>query len=46
MTTASERGWPIVYPHLRYADPEAAIDGLTRVFGFREMARASHPERG
>jgi uncharacterized glyoxalase superfamily protein PhnB len=46
MSTASERGWPIVYAHLRYAEPEAAIDWLLRVFGFREVSRASHPERG
>jgi uncharacterized glyoxalase superfamily protein PhnB len=45
MRTASERGWPTVYPHLRYAAPEDAIDWLVRVFGFREVARASRPDR-
>jgi len=45
MSTASQRGWPTVYPHLRYAEPEDAIDWLVRVFGFREVARASRPDR-
>jgi len=45
MTTASEQGWPTVYPHLRYVRPGEAIAWLTRVFGFREVARASRPDR-
>ena len=42
---ASERGWPTVYPHLRYERPEEAIAWLGRVFGFREIARASRADR-
>jgi len=37
-------GWAPVYPHLRYADPLAAIAWLTRVFGFRERVRMARPD--
>ena len=40
------RDWAIVYPHLRYRDPVAAIDWLTRVFGFRERVRMARPDGG
>jgi len=45
VSAASERGWPAVYPHLRYERPEEAIAWLRRVFGFREIVRASRPDR-
>lgn len=32
-------GWAPVYPHLKYADPAAAIAWLARAFGFRERVR-------
>jgi len=37
-------GWPPVYAHLRYDDPDAAIPWLSRVFGLRERERMSHPD--
>jgi uncharacterized glyoxalase superfamily protein PhnB len=39
-------GWPRIRPHLIYDDPRAAIEWLTRVFGFRERsaARQTSPE--
>lgn len=39
------REWPPVYPHIRYADPERAIEWLSRVFGFRERVRMAKPDR-
>ena len=39
--SASERGWPTLYVHLRYQMPEDAIAWLVRVFGFREITRAT-----
>ncbi len=44
MSDAVVRGWAIVYPHLRYRDPIAAIEWLIRVFGFRERVRMSMPD--
>lgn len=35
-------GWPRIVPHLIYDDPGAAIEWLTRVFGFRERSAARH----
>jgi uncharacterized glyoxalase superfamily protein PhnB len=32
-------GWTLVYPHLRYEDPTAAIAWLGRVFGLLERVR-------
>jgi uncharacterized glyoxalase superfamily protein PhnB len=40
------RGWTSVYPHVRYEEPRAAIDWLTRVFGFRERVRMARPDGG
>ena len=42
--SASERGWPTLYVHLRYRKPEDAIEWLVRVFGFREITRANSPD--
>lgn len=39
-------GWAPVYPHLMYRDPEAAINWLVRVFGFRERVRMTDPHDG
>jgi uncharacterized glyoxalase superfamily protein PhnB len=44
MTSASERGWPTLYVHLRYERPEEAIAWLVRAFAFNEVTRASRPE--
>ncbi len=46
MTGDLTREWAPVYPHLRYRDPLAAIDWLTRVFGFRERVRMERPDGG
>ncbi len=35
-------GWPRIVPHLIYDDPAAAIDWLTRAFGFRERVARRH----
>lgn len=32
-------GWALVYPHLAYQDPVAAIAWLSKAFGFRERVR-------
>jgi uncharacterized glyoxalase superfamily protein PhnB len=37
---ATEPRWPAMYPRLGYDDERAAIDYLTRVFGFRERREA------
>ncbi len=44
MPDDSIQGWAPVYPHLRYAEPRAAIDWLTRLFGFRERVRMAQPD--
>lgn len=36
------KGSPRIRPHLIYDDPRAAIEWLTRVFGFREREAARH----
>jgi PhnB protein len=43
---ATERATPSMYPRLAYRDEVAAIEFLTRAFGFRERreARMEHPE--
>jgi uncharacterized glyoxalase superfamily protein PhnB len=35
-------GWPRIVPHLIYDDPAAAVDWLTRAFGFRERTARRH----
>jgi uncharacterized glyoxalase superfamily protein PhnB len=44
-TPSAERRTPSIYPRLAYRDVMAAIDFLTRAFGFRERreARMEHP---
>ena len=45
--SASERGWPTLYVHLRYQQPDTAIEWLVRVFAFpRDHARRPVPITG
>jgi uncharacterized glyoxalase superfamily protein PhnB len=44
MVTYDSRTYPAVSPYLYYEDGDAAIDWLTRVFGFRERMRGHHPD--
>jgi uncharacterized glyoxalase superfamily protein PhnB len=39
MTQDLTREWALIYPHIRYDEPDEAIDWLIRVFGFRERVR-------
>lgn len=38
------RGYPSVVPYVRYPDPAAAIEWLSRVLGAREVLRMTLPD--
>lgn len=39
-------GWALVYPHLAYRDPVAAIAWLSEAFGFQERVRMDDEDGG
>ena len=44
MVIYDTRSYPTISPYLYYADGDAAIDWLVRVFGFRERLRGHRPD--